>query len=343
MSSSMDIDPPSTSESPSETSDYYAPWLEKYRPKVLSDIVGNDDIVSRLKVISRDGNMPNILLVGMPGVGKTTSVLCLAAELLGPSYKDAVLELNASDDRSIETVRDNIKKFAQKKVTLPPGKHKIIILDEADSMTGGAQQALRRTMELYTNTTRFALACNESSKIIEPLQSRCAVLRYEKLKDEQILERLLEICEREQVKYNDGGLEAIIFTADGDMRQAINNLQATHFGSDFVNEENVFKICDQPHPAIVQEILSSCAQCDINNAVALLQKLYHSGYASIDIINTFFRVSRSFTELDEQFRLDCMKPIGEANLKINGGHTSLLQLEGMIANICMISPKYASL
>lgn len=210
-------------------------------------------------------------------------------------------------------------------------------------MTGGAQQALRRIMELYTNTTRFVLACNESSKIIEPLQSRCAILRYEKLTDEQILQRLLEICEMEKVKYNDGGLEAIIFTADGDMRQAINNLQATHFGSDFVNEENVFKICDQPHPAIVQEILNSCHECDITKAVGLLQKLYHSGYASMDIVNTFFRVTRSYYALDEQYRLDCMKPIGETNMKIGGGHTSLLQLEGMIANLCMLSPKYATL
>lgn len=113
-----------------------------------------------------------VCVQGTPGIGKTTSILCLARALLGPAYKEAVLELNASDDRGIDVVRNKIKTFAQKKVTLPPGKHKIIILDEADSMTGGAQQALRRTMEIYSNTTRFALACNQSSKIIEPIQSR---------------------------------------------------------------------------------------------------------------------------------------------------------------------------
>ena len=136
-----------------------------------------------------------------PGIGKTTSVHCLAHELLGHSYADGVLELNASDDRGIDVVRNQIKHFAQKKLHLPQGKHKIVILDEADSMTAGAQQALRRTMELYSNSTRFAFACNQSNKIIEPLQSRCAILRYSKLSDEDVLKRLLEIIKLEDVKY----------------------------------------------------------------------------------------------------------------------------------------------
>ena len=143
--------------------------------------------------------MPNIILSGPPGIGKTTSILCLAHELLGSNYKEGVLELNASDDRGIDTVRNRIKMFAQKKVTLPEGFHKIVILDEADSMTVAAQQALRRTMEIYSKTTRFALACNTSSKIIEPIQSRCAMLRYTRLSDKDLHRRLMEICEAEKV------------------------------------------------------------------------------------------------------------------------------------------------
>eukprot|EP00002_Diphylleia_rotans_P027703 TRINITY_DN5561_c0_g1_i4.p1 TRINITY_DN5561_c0_g1~~TRINITY_DN5561_c0_g1_i4.p1 ORF type:complete len:305 (+),score=68.33 TRINITY_DN5561_c0_g1_i4:45-959(+) len=248
------------------------PWVEKYRPTDLSQVMGNEDAVQRLQIIAADGNMPHLLLSGPPGTGKTTSVLCLAHMLLGSSFRDAVLELNASDDRGIDTVRTKIKMFAQKKVTLPPGRHKIIILDEADSMTDAAQQALRRTMEIYSATTRFALACNMSSNIIEPIQSRCAILRYTRLADEQIMAKLLEICENEKVAYTSEGLEAIIFTAEGDARQAINNLQSTHAGMALVDADNVFKICDQPHPKLVRSIIESCLQGSLDEAIAILME-----------------------------------------------------------------------
>merc|ERR1719347_1464192 len=211
------------------------PWLEKYRPTKMNEIVGNEETISRLKVIAKHGNMPNLIISGPPGCGKTTSIHCLALELLGKQhYKNAVLELNASDSRGIDVVRNKIKLFAQQKVTLPRGRHKIIILDEADNMTSSAQQALRRTMELYSNTKWFALACNSSEKIIEPIQSRCAMLRYSKLSDAQVLAKVLSVCKAENVEYSDDGLEAIVFTSQGDMRQALNNLQSTKEGFGFV-------------------------------------------------------------------------------------------------------------
>lgn len=151
-------------------------------------------------------------------------------------------------------------------------------------------------MEIYSNTTRFALACNMSNKIIEPIQSRCAILRYAKLRDTEILKRLLEICDMEKVQYNDDGLTALIFTAEGDMRQAINNLQSTHSGFGFVSGDNVFKVCDQPHPIVVQTMIRACLKGDINNAMEKLNDLWDNGYSAIDIVVTVFRVVKVFDE-----------------------------------------------
>ncbi|KAI8918293.1 hypothetical protein PhCBS80983_g03811 [Powellomyces hirtus] len=319
-----------------DPNEYELPWVEKYRPKVLKDVVGNEETVTRLQVIGQEGNMPNIIISGAPGIGKTTSILCLANEMLGSLQKEAVLELNASDDRGIDVVRNKIKMFAQKKVTLPPNRHKLIILDEADSMTAGAQQALRRTMEIYSSTTRFALACNMSSKIIEPIQSRCAILRYTRLTDLQILKRLTEICQAENVKYAPEGLEAVIFSSEGDMRQAINNLQATHSGFGFVNAENVFKVCDQPHPVIVYDIIDACVKAEIDGALDKIRALWFQGYSSQDVIGTLFKVVKTF-EMAEFIKLEFIKEIGLTHMKILEGCQSLVQLNGLIVRLCKLN------
>ncbi|KAH7513988.1 hypothetical protein FEM48_Zijuj11G0041000 [Ziziphus jujuba var. spinosa] len=323
------------STSSSNSNSYDIPWVEKYRPNKVADIVGNEDAVSRLQVIAHDGNMPNLILSGPPGTGKTTSILALAHELLGPSYKEAVLELNASDDRGIDVVRNKIKMFAQKKVTLPPGRHKIVILDEADSMTSGAQQALRRTMEIYSNSTRFTLACNTSSKIIEPIQSRCAIVRFSRLSDQEILGRLMVVVEAEKVPYVPEGLEAIIFTADGDMRQALNNLQATNSGFRFVNQENVFKVCDQPHPLHVKNMVRNVLEGKFDDACSGLKQLYDMGYSPTDIITTFFRIIKNY-DMAEYLKLEFMKETGFAHMRICDGVGSYLQLCGLLAKLSLV-------
>jgi len=301
--------------------------------------------------------MPHVIISGMPGIGKTTSVLCLARQLLGDAYKEAVLELNASDERGIDVVRNRIKGFAQKKVTLPAGRQKLVILDEADSMTSGAQQALRRTMEIYSGTTRFAFACNQSNKIIEPLQSRCAILRYSRLTDGQVVKRLYQICKAENVEYSDDGIAALVFSAEGDMRQAINNLQSTYAGFGFVSGDNVFRVVDSPHPVKVQAMIKSCQEQKIDEALDALKELWYShfsyrtlasmltifrrnlGYSSHDIISTMFKVTKTIPSLSEHSKLEFVREIGFTHMRILEGVQTYLQLAGCVAKLCKLNMK----
>lgn len=258
--------------------------------------------------------------------------MCLARTLLGEHFKNAVLELNASNERGIDVVRNKIKLFAQQKVTLPKGRQKIVILDEADSMTEGAQQALRRTMEIYSSTTRFALACNNSEKIIEPIQSRCAMIRFSKLSDSHVLAKCIKVCQLENLDYTEDGLEAIVFTSQGDMRQALNNLQSTANGFGKITSENVFKVCDEPHPLLVENMLKLCIAGDIHKAYKIMKKLWTLGYAAEDIISNIFRVCKRM-DIDEKLKLLFVREIGESHMKIIDGVNSLLQMSALIAKL----------
>lgn len=212
-----------------------------------------------------------------------------------------------------------------------------MILDEADSMTSGAQQALRRTMEIYSNTTRFAFACNQSNKIIEPLQSRCAILRYAKLTDAQVVKRLLQIIEAEKVEYSDDGLAALVFSAEGDMRQAINNLQSTHAGFGFVSGDNVFKVVDSPHPIKVQAMLKACYEGNVDSALDTLRELWDLGYSSHDIVSTMFKVTKTIPTLSEHSKLEFIKVIGFTHMKVLEGVQTLLQLSGCVVRLCKLN------
>ncbi|KAL7274713.1 Subunit of heteropentameric Replication factor C (RF-C) [Rhizina undulata] len=212
------------------------PWVEKYRPKNLNDVSAQDHTISVLKRTLQSSNLPHMLFYGPPGTGKTSTVLALAKELYGPELmKTRVLELNASDERGISIVREKVKNFARiaisnstasQKSQYPCPPYKIIILDEADSMTQDAQSALRRTMETYSKITRFCLICNYVTRIIDPLASRCSKFRFKPLDEENAKTRLEKIAKAEGVKYEDGVIEALIKVSDGDLRKAITYLQS---------------------------------------------------------------------------------------------------------------------
>lgn len=214
-------------------------WVEKYRPTKLSSIINQKEIIGSLRsLLKNTSEIPHLLFSGSAGVGKTTAALCLAREILGDSWREYTLELNASDERGINMVRERVKKFARFSGLDTNIPFKLVILDEADEMTSDAQTALRRIIEDTAKHCRFIIIANNISKIIEPLQSRCAVFKFIRIPEEDIISHLEEICKKEKIKYNQDGLKAIQEYAEGDMRHSINMLQAAaSLGT--VNEDNV--------------------------------------------------------------------------------------------------------
>jgi len=309
-------------------------WLEKWRPVVFDDVVGNRGAVEILRSHATGGTFPNLLLSGPPGCGKTTVVHCLARAHLGDHFETACIELNASDDRGIDVVRERIKGFAQQKITLPDGKLKIIILDEADSMTSAAQQAMRRTMEMYSGTTRFALACNISSKLIEPIQSRCAIIRFSRIAEEDLLARLKLVLDKEGAPYDDAGLQALIFSAEGDMRNVLNGAQSTFNAFNEITHETVFKMNDQPQPKMIQAALEAALKQDWKAAFEPVHSIWKQGYSTTDIISTFARVAK-WIEAPENVKLEWLKEIGLTHMRVNAGANGLVQLDSMVCKFCM--------
>lgn len=327
------------------------PWIEKYRPKNLNDVVGNKEAVNKLKVILNEKNIPNMILSGPPGSGKTSSIFCIANELLGGAAKEALLELNASDERGIDTVRKSIKMFCKKQVNnLPKGTHKLVLLDEADNMTPSAQQALRRIIEIYSNTTRFLFACNSSSRIVEAIQSRCVTLKFTRLTESQIMQRLQEILDKENVEYDKEGLKALVFISDGDMRQVLNNAQAISCNKQKITAENVYGICDKPHPDEMNEVVSACINGNHRDAQRLILQIHSKGYSIVDILDTLFKVIKKSSPENTasapkttqnspniSLRMEYIKEIGMTHMHVTKGIDSLLQMNALIARLCNVS------
>lgn len=311
------------------------PWIEKYQPKNLNDIYGNKIVIDRFKNILKNKNMKNIIINGPPGIGKTCSIRCLLTSSLKDKYKDAVLELNGSEDRGINAVRTNIKSFAQKKVLLEDGLYKNIILDEADSITVGSQQALRRIIEKYSNNTRFIFISNDISKIIEAIQSRCTILNMNQLENNDIIKLLVKICTSENIKYAINGLEKISDISEGDMRQAINNLQNTYYCFKQVNLENVIEICDISYYSDLEEVIELCKNNKILIACNIIKKIYHSGYSCEDIINILFEILKKNKTLDEELKINYIKEISLSGLNLNEGNSGILQLYGILTRFCL--------
>lgn len=310
------------------------PWIEKYRPKSLDDIIGNQCANKQFKNIVATGNIPHLLLSGVPGTGKTTSVICLAKVILQDKFHDAFIELNASDERGIDVIRNKITTFCKKKVTLPEKAYKIIFLDEVDYMTPIAQQALRRIIELYTFSTRFIMACNSSSNIIEAIQSRCVLIRFSKIDTDSIFTRLKSICENENLKYSNDGLIQLIKISDGDMRRAINNLQSVAITYGNVIPKYVEDVVNLPSSLITKNLIEKCLEKNFEKAQQIIIDLISDGYDAQDIIHSLFYTIKDY-DMDQTLKLHCMKYIGKVQINLAKGGDPMIQLLALISKIIM--------
>jgi replication factor C small subunit len=308
------------------------PWTEKYRPKKLSEMVGQEAIVDRLQAYVKARSMPHLLFAGPAGVGKTTAAMCIAREMFGDITYD-FLEMNASDERGIDVVRNKIKEFAR---TRPiNGDFKIIFLDESDSLTDDAQNAMRRTMEQYTATCRFILSCNYSSKLIEPIQSRCAVFRFTRIPKESVRKYLERILKAEGVKHEGAGLDAILYVSEGDMRRAVNILQsAAALGE--VTEEHVYSTTTRARPQDIKDLMALAISGKFMDARNLLDKLMLTGGLSGEDILLQMNREALNVEADDRTKVRIVDLIGEANFTLVEGANERIQLEALLARLALL-------
>jgi len=314
-------------------------WTEKYRPAVLADVIGQDDITERLKSYSKAKNIPHLLFAGSAGTGKTTCALALARELFGGEvWRQNFQELNASDERGIQIVRTKIKDFAR---TAPIGDlpFKIIFLDEADALTPEAQAALRRTMERFTHTCRFILSCNYSSKIIEPIQSRCAVFRFRRISDEAIKKYLQKIAKAEKLKISASAFDALIYIADGDLRKATNALQvAATLGSD-IDEETMYRSTATARPEEIENLVKTALSGDFIGARNTLDKLLTTyGLSGEDIVSQIHRNIFNIS-IPERSKVELVDTLGEIEFRMVEGANERIQLETLLAHFVLVGSK----
>lgn len=308
-------------------------WVEKYRPKRLDDVVDQREIVEGIKNFIKKRDMPNLLFTGPAGVGKTTVALCIARELLGEQWRDNTLELNASDERGINMVREKVKMFTRY-TSIAEIPFKIVILDEADEMTPEAQTALRRIMEDSASTTRFILICNYISQIIEPIQSRCVIFRFKIIGKEDVINHLAKICSDENVKYSVDALEIIYDYANGDLRHAINILQAAaSFGT--VNSNTVKAALGVSHKAKVSEVADLALSGKFNEArLKMLELLRVYGLSESDLMRFLSEVIMSKSNSNEVARI-----LAEYDYRLAVGAHPEIQLTALLAELARIGSK----
>lgn len=306
-------------------------WTEKYRPRTFSDIVGHEDIVKRVKAFVEAKNMPHLLFAGPAGCGKTTLALIIAKQLFKEKWHENFLELNASDERGIDVVRQKIKIFARTK-SLGEIPFKIILLDESDALTKDAQHALRRIMEMFTGTCRFILSCNVSSKIIDPIQSRCAIFRFKPLEKKDVIKIIEKIAKEEDLKINSEAIDILFNKSNGDLRRVINLIQASSSITKNITKDPLYEVISEAQPQEVREILEIAMKGNFLDArEKLLNLMLKKSLGGLDIIKA---ISQEIWNLNikEDEKVKLVEKCGEIEFRLVEGSDEFIQLEALLAS-----------
>ena len=320
------------------------PWVEKYRPRKVSDVAHQAEVIRVLQRAVESANLPHLLFYGPPGTGKTSTILAMAKTLYSPStYRQRVLELNASDERGISVVRNKIKDFASTAVSskqsegYPSPPYKIIILDEADAMTNDAQSALRRTMESFSTVTRFCIICNYVSRIIQPLASRCAKFRFKPLAAESMIERLKYICEQEEVEADNEAMQAVVRCSGGDMRKAVTLVQSAHqYGPDGVTAQQVVELASVVPDDEMAALMASAATGSFNSLKKNVSDAVAAGYPASQIISQVHDLVLDDMSLSNSNKGVIMEQIAKTDDCLADGADDFLQLMSTMTTVMKV-------
>jgi len=309
-------------------------WTEKYRPSIFRDLVGQDEIIKRVESLTNSLNIPHLLFAGPAGTGKSTLALIIVKELFKENWKENYLELNASDERGINVVREKVKNFARTK-SIGNVSFKIIFLDEADALTPEAQQALRRTMENYSTTCRFILSCNYSSKIIDPIQSRCALFRFKLLEKKDIEKVIQKIVLRENLTITPEATEMIYEGSEGDCRRCINLLQSTSSVSPSITTELVSTILSDAKPRDIKIVLDYAVSGDFQKArEKLFDIMLRESISGQDVVKAIQKEIWNLP-VEPEIKVRLTEKTGEAEFRIVEGSDPFIQLQALLASFVL--------